>query len=49
MDRYNKEGEGFLFEEMEKLGFTILDGHVTAFLGEDGEGIKYQKWLEEKG
>ena len=48
MDRYNKEGEGFLFEEMEKLGFTILDGHVTAFLDEDGEGIKYQKWLEGK-
>lgn len=49
MDRYKEEGEGFLFEEMEKLGFTILDGHVTAFLGEDGEGIKYQKWVERKG
>ena len=47
MERYNQEGEGFLFEEMEKLGFPVIDGHVTAFLGDDGEAIRYKKWLEE--
>lgn len=47
MDRYNKEGEGFLFEEMEKLGFPIINGRVTACVDENQEPIRYKKYLEE--
>lgn len=46
MERYNKEGDGFLFEAMEKLGFAILDGHVTAFTGDNDEPISYKNWLK---
>ena len=46
MDRYNKEGEGFLFEEMEKLGFPIINGRVTACVDENQEPISYKKYLE---
>ncbi len=47
MDRYDREGEGFLFEEMEKLGFRVVDGHVVACVDDDNEPIPYKKWLEE--
>ena len=49
MDRYNKEGEGFLFEEMEKLGFPIINGRVTACVDENQEPISYKKYLEAQG
>ena len=46
MDRYNKEGEGFLFEEMQKLGFPVIDGHVVACVDDNNEPVTYKKWLE---
>lgn len=38
-DRYAKEGEGFLLEEMEKIGFPIVDGVVTAYMDDDGKAV----------
>ncbi len=37
--RYAKEGEGFLLEEMRKIGFSVVDGRAVAFL-KDGKPIK---------
>ena len=38
--RYSKEGEGFLLEYLEKLGFAIVDGHVVGFVDEDNNPIR---------
>ena len=45
--RYAKEGEGFLLEYMEKLGFTIRDGRVIGFLDEDGNPMKVKEVAHE--
>lgn len=45
-DRYNQEGEGFLLEIMQKIGFHVIDGHVVACVDDDNEPIPYKKWLE---
>lgn len=37
--RYKKEGENFLLEEMEKIGFQIVNGSVVAYTEEDGTPI----------
>lgn len=37
--RYKKEGEKFLLEEMEKIGFQIINGSVVAYTEEDGTPI----------
>ena len=37
--RYAKEGDGFLLEEMEKIGFTILDGRAVAWV-KDGKPVR---------
>lgn len=44
--RYNTEGDKFIHDEMKRIGFAIIDGHVTAFLGENDEPVSYKKWLE---
>ena len=41
--RYAKEGEGFLLEYMEKLGFTVRDGRVYGFTDEDGKPVKVKE------
>lgn len=38
--RYAKEGEGFLLEYLEKLGFVIVDGHAVGFVDEDNNPIR---------
>lgn len=38
--RYSKEGEGFLLEYLEKLGFVIVDGHAVGFVDEDNNPIR---------
>lgn len=42
-ERYNKEGEGFLLEAMEKIGFTIVDGNVMAYVDEDMKAVHPRK------
>lgn len=46
--RYNKEGDKFLLDEMEKLGFAIFDGQAHAFLDDDGNPITQKQWLEQE-
>ena len=45
--RYAKEGEGFLLEEMQKIGFPIIDRKVTAFLDDDGTPVTANRAAKE--
>ena len=47
-EEYNKKGEQFLLEKMEKIGFVILDGEVMAFEDDDGNAITQKQWLEQR-
>lgn len=38
--RYAKEGEGFLLEYLEKLGFVIVDGHAVGFVDENDQPVR---------
>ena len=45
--RYAKEGEKFLLDKMEELGFAIIDGEANAFVDDDGNAISEKKWREQ--
>ena len=47
MAEYQKKGEKFLLDEMEKIGFVILDGEVIAFADDDGNAITPKQWKEQ--
>jgi hypothetical protein len=38
-EEYNKKGLDWLLEEMEKIGFLVVDGEVRAFLDDDGKAV----------
>lgn len=40
MERYGKEGDAFLLEYLEKLGFAIVDGHAVGFVDENDEPVR---------
>lgn len=40
MHRYAKEGEGFLLEYLEKLGFLIVYGHIVGFVDENDQPVR---------
>lgn len=42
-ERYNKEGIQFLLDEMEKIGFPIVDGNVMAYVDEDMKAVTPKK------
>lgn len=46
--RYAKEGEKFLLDKMEELGFAIIDGEANAFVDDDGNAISEKKWREQQ-
>ena len=46
-EQYNKEGMGWLLEEMEKIGFLVVDGQVRAFLDDDNKAITPAKARKE--
>lgn len=46
--RYAKEGEKFLLEEMEKIGFLIVDGDVRACIDDDGNAVSLKNWREQQ-
>lgn len=46
-EEYNKKGEQFLLEKMEKIGFVILDGEVLCFSDDDGNAITHKQWREQ--
>ena len=37
--RYAKEGKQFLLDEMEKIGFKIVNGTVCAYMDDDGNAV----------
>jgi hypothetical protein len=43
-DRYKREGEGWLLEEMKKIGFHIEDGNAKIFLDENDKPITEKQW-----
>lgn len=45
--RYTREGEQFLLDEMEKIGFPIVDGKVMAYTDEDGNAVTPSKARKE--
>ena len=45
--RYAKEGEGFLLEEMQKLGFIIVDKTVICCVDQDNKPVPTKKAIEE--
>lgn len=47
-DEYNKKGEKFLLEKMEKIGFQIIDGEVIAYADDDGNAITPKQWREQQ-
>lgn len=47
-DRYSKEGEKFLLEEMEKIGFPVINGTVMAYTDEDGNAVLPSKAQERR-
>lgn len=38
-ERYNKEGEKFLLDAMEKIGFPIVNGEVLAFVDDEMQAV----------
>lgn len=45
--RYAKEGEGFLLEAMEKIGFVVQGNNVRAFIEEDGTPVLKSRAMKE--
>lgn len=45
--RYAKEGEGFLLDYMEKIGFKVEGNKVMAFVDDDGEPVPVGRALKE--
>ena len=48
-DRYSKEGEKFLLEKMEKIGFPIIDGRAMAYTDGNGNAITKKQWRDANG
>lgn len=46
--RYAKQGEQFLLDKMEKIGFLIVDGEAKACVDENGNAVSTKKWREQK-
>lgn len=44
MGTYRKKGMKFLLDEMEKIGFEIIDGDVIGYEDDDGNGITPKQW-----
>jgi hypothetical protein len=45
--RYAKEGEQFLLDKMEEIGFVIIDGEAKACIDDDGNPVSTKKWREQ--
>lgn len=46
--RYAKEGEKFLLDKMEEIGFAIVDGEAKACVDDDGNPVSTKKWREQQ-
>lgn len=49
--RYAKEGEKFLLDKMEEIGFEVVNGEARAYLDDDGKPMTPKQWhkAREKG
>jgi len=47
--RYAKEGEKFLLEKMEKIGFQVVNGEVIGYMDDDGKILTPKQWMKEAG
>lgn len=45
-DRYAKEGEKFLLDEMRKIGFEISGNNVLAYMDEEGQAVTPRQWAK---
>lgn len=45
--KYAKEGDAFLIAEMQKLGFPVVNGKITAFIDEEGKPVAVGRALKE--
>ena len=45
--QYAKEGDGFLYDMMTGIGFKIIDGKVSAFMGDDGNPVTYNQAVKD--
>lgn len=45
--KYAKKGDGFLLEKMQEIGFEVINGKVTAFLGDDGKAVTCSQALKD--
>ena len=41
--RYRDEGIGFILEELEKIGFKIVDGIAKMYVDDDGKAVTVKK------
>lgn len=46
--RYAKEGEKFLLDKMQEIGFLIVDGEAKACIDDDGNPVSTKKFMEQK-
>lgn len=46
-NRYAKEGKKFLLDEMEKIGFKIVNGTVCAYMDDDGNAVTPKRAAKE--
>lgn len=42
--RYAKEGEQFLLDKMEEIGFEVVDGEARAYMDDDGNILTPKQW-----
>lgn len=47
--RYNREGEKFLLDKLEEIGFDIVDGEARCYMDDDGNILTPKQWRKEIG
>ena len=47
--RYAKEGEKFLLDKLEEIGFDVADGEALCYMGDDGTVLTPKQWRKEIG
>ena len=45
--RYNEEGEQFLLDALEKIGFEIVDGEARCYMDDDDNIVTPKQWRKE--
>ena len=48
-EQYAKEGEKFLLDKLEEIGFEIVDGKALCYMADDGTIVTPKQWRKEVG